>query len=250
MTAPLILKIPDKPQVLEQLDALLQSEEATVDQVAHIIAQDGATAAEVFRLANSAIFAADRRFVSVSQAVNFLGLHVVASIVQMAYFKKAFGVGQAFSELWSLSSRRSALAYRLAHSLDLPAHQAHTVALFIDAGRMVMSHEPRYREMFLSRPGEQAMATFERDLFGCTSQDVTSLMAKRWGLAGPVMSVLSGERDSTEAGTLGQLLDLAHAVAVNDEIPEHALEVAAATFGRPSVVVQERLARLGDLSTE
>ena len=66
MTAPLILKIPDKPQVLEQLDALLQSEEATVEQAAHIIAQDAATAAEVLRLANSAIFAADRRFVSVS----------------------------------------------------------------------------------------------------------------------------------------------------------------------------------------
>jgi HD-like signal output (HDOD) protein len=75
------VKVPTMPQVLSQLIELCQSDEASMIELAKLVANDPAMTLKVLSLANSAAYSADGRKVGLLQALNKLGLDVVKTLI-------------------------------------------------------------------------------------------------------------------------------------------------------------------------
>jgi len=73
--------IPSLPTLYNQLIEELQSPEATLKSVGNIIEKDVGMTAKILQLVNSAFFGLNRSLSSADQAVNYLGMDIIKSLV-------------------------------------------------------------------------------------------------------------------------------------------------------------------------
>lgn len=241
-TTDLALEVPAKPDVLNRLDQLFRSDDATVADVCAVIETDVATAAAVIQTANSPLFSFAAQFSSVRQAVNYLGMREVAGITRMVSLRRVFGSGPAFDALWSRSSRRAVAAARLAAYVEVAPDAAHTAGLFLHSGQLLMCAAKAYREVIEASLPAADRALLERRLFGCTALEATLLLGEKWGLGEGVLAAIEGDFTHIEGVRLRSVVDIADVLAQGSECLQAPLQ--AAYLGVPEATLIERAARV------
>ncbi|RME20918.1 MAG: HDOD domain-containing protein, partial [Candidatus Zixiibacteriota bacterium] len=76
--------LPARPKLYDKLISKLQSETATISQIAELVSQDVSLSAKVLQIVNSAFFGMPRRVESISEAVNLLGFETIQGMVLTA----------------------------------------------------------------------------------------------------------------------------------------------------------------------
>jgi HD-like signal output (HDOD) protein len=135
--------LPPMPSTFAALQCALTDPNADSRQVAAIIQKDPAISAKVLQVCNSALFRLPRRIVSIQQAVIYLGLSTVRSIVLSA---ELFRPGKALSPGLDLEQmQRHALSVAaIARSLaaDNPwAEEAFLAGLLHDVGFLLLGRQ-------------------------------------------------------------------------------------------------------------
>lgn len=136
--------LPAKPEVLQQLQDELSSQEPELGNVANIIAADVATAAAVLKIINSPFYGLSRSVTDVRQAVMFLGLENITSLVTGYLLKNAFDQSKCAIQLgkfWDNANDIANVACIIARALKspLPVENLHMLGLFHDAGIPAMA---------------------------------------------------------------------------------------------------------------
>jgi HD-like signal output (HDOD) protein/CheY-like chemotaxis protein len=182
-------ELPSAPSVYLKLVDKLNEPDASVDEVAEIVAGDIAISARLLQLANSAIFRTSREIATVKMAASYLGLSMVRNLVLASEVFRAFADAHpvmGFSVEGLQSHAR--LTAGIVAGMDLPKgvqNSAAVAALLHDAGKLVLACKmPDRFSRLLSRASEKNQPLFrvEEELWGITHAEIGAYLLGLWGL--------------------------------------------------------------------
>ena len=193
--------LPGLPPLHAELLDKLQSPNPAIETIAQLIAQDVGLATELLKLANSAFFGVRRRVASLTDAVMFLGLETVKSLLLWLRVFSQFPVKripgfslQALSN-HSLFTGLLAREFILAEKPDQRvADEAFTAGLLHDLGKLVFASflpDDYARILAQFEAGGPWLPQAEYDWFGATHAEAGAYLIGLWGLPVPVVDAVS-----------------------------------------------------------
>jgi putative nucleotidyltransferase with HDIG domain len=159
-----IKKLPSLPQLYSLIVAEMQSEDASLKKVGHIISQDVSMSAKILQLVNSAFFGLPQKIADTQQATVFLGIDTLKALVLSIHVFSSFTED---SDLFWFSladmQKRSIMVGRLARDIaraetadEKVAEEALIAGILHDIGRLIMLKIPEQCRMimdFIERTG-------------------------------------------------------------------------------------------------
>lgn len=214
--------LPSPPKTCLTLQRALH-EEWSMSDVAQVVESDVAMASKVLQLVNSSFFGVPRTLASVAQAVAYLGVNSLRSLITaQAMFQAFAGVDARALERMQESSLLSA---RIARSLLKDRHQAEiaaTAALLHDVGALALSTRLPAEYAALCRDATARgvpLERCEREQFGTTHAEVGAYLLGLWGLPFEVIeAVAQHHAELDEASALDVNTAVAIAVSVGTSL--------------------------------
>lgn len=187
------------PQILQQVIALTSDERSSAADLAKVIALDQGLTARVLRLANSALYARQRRVSTAKEAVVTIGLNEVRGIVLARGLGEAFSAGPnsplRMETFWGHAVTCGIVAQLMAKDTSLaPPEEAFTGGLLHDIGKLVLNKElPQQFSEAVQMTLDQGVPLLEAEfrVFGFTHADVGWELARRWNFPLPLGHVLA-----------------------------------------------------------
>jgi putative nucleotidyltransferase with HDIG domain len=213
--------LPPIPTVAQKILDMLQSDKTTAVDVEQVIMAEPALSARVLKIANSAVFGRRAGARTVSEAVTYLGIKTVKSIV-LAAAMKTFYMQPRLSDhlLWVHSMAVALSAAELAKLAKIRAKdEALTAGLLHDLGKLVFKNfdEERYDAVIQSVYNDQADAvTVEIETFGVAHPQVAEQVLAKWGFPDDLREPVSMHH--VAATDTDQVSPVAHLVCLADGI--------------------------------
>ena len=192
-------RIVDLVATIDQLPVLSDLHQSLVDAVeepnvplarlAAIIEQDVAMTARVLQVVNSAFFALGRELTAVEDAVSYLGINLIRSLILSIEIFEAFE-GQASPDgfrlkaLQSHSFRSACLARDLVETPD-GRLTAFSAAMLHDIGRLVLSvSRPSFYDEVIPLQRERGIPLYQAEelIHGFSHAEVGAVLLASWGL--------------------------------------------------------------------
>ena len=197
-----ILQLPPFPAVARQLMAVMAKPNFTIPDVSRLVRSDAVFAAEVLRLANSAILGLRYEVVSVLHAISVLGMDrlqgLVLTVAMRDFIKGARPLG-LLRLCWRHNLATALVAEALAEACSVERSDAYTAALLHDIGRLALvSAFPGETTALLdcwSREGEEVPRA-EEEALGINHREAAMVLAEKWGLPSLVREVLRSSAPS------------------------------------------------------
>jgi HD-like signal output (HDOD) protein len=212
--------------------------EASLEDIGAIVGRDMGMTAQILKLTNSAFFGLCRQLASAHEAVAYLGLDTIKSLVlsihAFSQFEKADAGALKIEALWNHSMDVGSSAKRISklESQDNKlAEGAFTAGMLHDVGKLVLA---------VNLPGEYKEATrlwesgvelvqAEHLLFGANHADVGGYLIGLWGLPVPVVEAVALHHSPSRATqpAFSPLASVHAANALN-------YELSACAYGAPA----------------
>ena len=193
--------LPSMPKQYQQIMEEMQCDDPSLQKVGQIIETDVAMSAKILQLVNSAFFGLARHLSSPAEAVMYLGVDVLKSLVLtsgvFSQFEGDNVDAAALQRIWSSSNEAGPLAKAIAsHESDqsVVADYALMGGLMADVGKLVIA--TNFPEKFAEIERSSA-ASGERDfeveqqLIGHSHCDVGAYLVGLWGLPNPVVECVA-----------------------------------------------------------
>ena len=183
-----VTALPELPQAVNRLLAILDDTEADIHEIAEVIKQDMSLAARVLKLANSPFYGFSARVGSVERAVALIGLSSVKNLALGAVMDKVFAAekDEFFDPdaFWRHSVAAAVVCMRIARDEDFAdPEESFTCGLLHDLGRMIESQffYSDYSEA-VSRAREKASAITEEEyaLFQSDHACLGAALLRKW----------------------------------------------------------------------
>ena len=133
--------LPTIPVIAMKVMRLIESETATAEELAKIVASDPAVAARVLKISNSSFYGCRRQIQTISSAIVILGFSTLRSLVVAASLKqvyKPFGLIEKM--LWEHSFAAGLAARIIARETGAAnEEEAFLAGLFHDIGKIIMN---------------------------------------------------------------------------------------------------------------
>lgn len=201
-------QIPSLPALYRTLVKELQSDEASVDRIAGLIAEDMAMSAKVLQLVNSSFFGISTPVACPKQAVSMLGLSLLRPLVMMAgIFTEYEGASSAYSLEKAVDHGLAVatLARRIAtdaglHARDIDA--AYIAGMMHDVGKTVLAiNLPEVYQSVLSLCRDQAMNFWRAEsiVLGTTHSEIGAHLLTLWGMPHSIIEAVAYHHDPASA---------------------------------------------------
>lgn len=189
--------IPAKPAILQALQEELQAE-PELFRVADIIAEDVATSAAVLKIMNSPFYGLSRTISDIRQAVMFLGLENITSLVTGYLLKQAYDQSAckvSLSQFWDNANDIANVSCVIARHLKspLPPENVHLLGLFHDAGipAMAIRFDDYYDLLQAHKENDTTpLFTKEENKYSTNHAIVGYYLASSWHLPKPICQMI------------------------------------------------------------
>jgi len=203
-----VTTLPSLPHIYTKLLEKLQSEDASVQSIAELIAQDVGMTAKLMQMVNSSFFGLPRHIESPAHAAAMLGLNVLKPLVLSAGIFSQFQVdslqGYSVDALMEHSLAVSHLAEQIAksHSDNKElAENALLAGLLHDVGQLLLvanMPEQYCKTLALAREKEIPLCDAELECLGAQHADVGAYLLGLWGLANPIVEAVAFHHEPTK----------------------------------------------------
>ncbi|MCK5228401.1 MAG: response regulator, partial [Desulfobulbaceae bacterium] len=182
--------LPVPPDLLKELEALLQNPNYTIEGVASVIEKDPVLSSRLLHVVNSAAFSRGGTIGNLSHAIAFLGVNQIREILLFFCAMKALPAMSLCQEYAKKVSKHSfqcsKLASRIARHV-IPGHEreAATAALLHDIGKLVFFSYScaRYLHFVSLRDAFDLPSTeIEEEIFGILHTELGSCLMLWWNL--------------------------------------------------------------------
>jgi HD-like signal output (HDOD) protein/CheY-like chemotaxis protein len=194
--------LPSLPKTCAALNHALRDDNAPLREVAAIIEGDVAMAAKALQLVNSSFFGLPRHVVSVEQAIRYLGLNAIRSLVLAnALFEEL--AGDDATRLEAEQARALMLA-RLTKRFPLSPRQAEiasTAALLHNVGQLALiARLPAQYRANHDHSLQQGVSLeqAERARLGVTHAEIGAYLLSLWGLPFEVIEAVGSQDEPAE----------------------------------------------------
>ncbi|MFQ5767778.1 MAG: response regulator, partial [Acidobacteriota bacterium] len=214
--------LPSLPALYGEVVRAMQAPYASLKDVGRVIAKDIGLSAKVLQMVNSAFFGLQRRLSSMEEAVVFLGLQTITSLVisleTFSRFKLEPSARLDADVLWRHSLQTGLLAREIAVVEGLQKNEtdeAYLAGLLHDAGKLILAHNMPERfgaVQTLSRQRGISAAQMERSELGASHGGVGAYLLGLWGLSDAILEAVALHSFPSEAhGDQFGLLAAVHA---------------------------------------
>ena len=194
-------RLPSIPALYVQIVEKLQDPEISVDEIGEIVAKDMAMTAKILKLVNSAFFGLGRQISSPGEAVSYLGMETIKSLVLSIHAFSQFASAKlgrfSIDSLWVHSQQTAGLAKEIARLEDAEhklLDDSFVAGLLHDTGRLVLaSNFPDEYDQVLqtAQTGSLALLAAEEHTFGANHAEVGGYLLGLWGLPVPVVEAIA-----------------------------------------------------------
>ena len=223
------------PEIVMQINELVNSEVSSATEIARVIGQDPAISTRILKVANSSMYGGQRQIDSINRAVTILGTKQIRDLVLSTTAAKAFdGIPNdviSVEDFWHHSLYCALLARALAGiSKTVNADTLFTAGLLHDIGHLVMFNripEQAHEAIMLTIQGEASLDLYqaEQQILGYDHAEVGAELARHWHLPEILVSCIAYHHDlhaSTEHIEAVAHVHIANAIASlpYSDIPE------------------------------
>lgn len=210
-----IQNLPTVPQVYVELSEALKAEQTSATELGRIMARDMGMTAKVLKLVNSAFFGLRRELSNPMEAVNYLGIETVRSLVLLHGVFDSLGEWKAqrlkLERIWS-HGLLVALGARSIAQLLTGEEQLHEAAftggLLHDVGILVLAinFPERYDEALAQTERERGFFPLvEQRVFGANHAEVGAYLMALWGLPDGVVDCIRYHHTPLVPGASGSV---------------------------------------------
>lgn len=215
-------KLPSAPEIARRTLATVNRDNASLQDLARLIARDQALAARLLRIANGAFFAVRGKVTSIAQAVTLLGFERVRELVLgLSVWGALEGTSAAArrfrKRLWVHSAMVATAARMLAERTNHDDASAFTAGLLHDVGKLVLGLRlgDTYWELLEEAIDEGGAGEAERAALSCDHARVGGWLLQLWGMPPDLVEAVALH---TEALVTDDGLDTTTIVAVADRL--------------------------------
>jgi len=193
--------LPSLPSLYLEIIEELQSPNTSFKKVGEIIGKDLGMAAKILQMVNSAFFGLCRRIANPPEAVSFLGVETVKSLVLSAKIFSQFNQSSinAFSleDLWNHSMTTGFCAKAVAASEDLSKTEvddSFMAGILHDLGKLVLAQNfPENYSAVISNAPENNCTEWELeyDYFGATHAEIGAYLMGLWGMQDSIVEAIA-----------------------------------------------------------
>ena len=215
------------PDVYIRLKDLLDSEQATLDNIAEIISLDPALASSLLKIANSALFNFPKAVETIPRALMILGIKEVNNLIN------TYGVTAAFSGLdpqimdmdkfWEISVDCALITKYLAKKIKLKNSESLFLSgLFHNIGELAIVHySPKKVQYCENYSREETPWQRQNDVFGFTFAECSAQLLTLWHLPEGIISPIREYNNAfnSELSPESTLLYIASRLAVVNSHP-------------------------------
>jgi HD-like signal output (HDOD) protein len=210
------IRIPPRPSLLADLQRELASKDPSPETIGRIVASDVGMSGALLKLANSAVYGGRRKAKSIEQAILFLGINQVASLMTGLLARQAIPANSAaLASFWDVSTRRAQAMVFLSRRMRIGEPDvAHTFGLFCDTGvPLLMDRFADYGATYAaaSLEAERPFTALEEERHATSHAAIGCLLARNWGLSDHVAWAILHHHDYAvldDASTAGALRSL------------------------------------------
>lgn len=225
-------KLPSAPEIARRTLATVNRDNASLNDLATLIARDQALAARLLRIANGAFYAVRGKVTSIPQAVTMLGFErvrdLVLSLSVWGALEGASVTARRFRrKLWMHSSMVAAAARMLAERTSQDQDVAFTAGLLHDVGKLVLGLRlgDSYWELLEDAADDGGAAEVERTALSCDHAVVGGWLLQLWGMPADLVEAVAFH---TEPIQVADGIDASALIAVADRLL-HATDAASGT---------------------
>lgn len=207
----ILSKIPAFPPVVLKALDLLSTDRTEISALARLIAEDPTLAAQLLRMANSALFGFTTEIDTVQHAVVALGLARVQSLVMTVattnYMRAAFRT-QALTKCWRHTLASAIVARQLAQASGHDPDRAYSLGLLHDIGRLgLLVGFPDDYQKLLTEAGRDAISLLdlEQRRFGMDHCEAGRVLMAEWGLPQAMQVATGRHHDPPQGGPFDML---------------------------------------------
>jgi putative nucleotidyltransferase with HDIG domain len=215
-------RLPSLPQVLLELLALCDRDDAGMAEIGAVVSTDAGVAARIVGIANSPFYNPKRSLQNIDQCLAVLGTGTVRRLALNQAVAELFGRFQGGGDFdlryfWYHGLCVAVTARHLARQLGYANDdEAYLAGLLHDVGQLALltTVPDRYLPMLRDCVGEQVLMIQEQAVFGLTHAEVGAWLAKRWNLHSLFADSILYHHESLErirdAHPLAQIVTLAN----------------------------------------
>lgn len=222
--------LPSAPIAFQKILACLQDPNASLADVARIIARDAAMTANIMKLVNSAFFGSRRPIMTAERAVAHLGMDTIGALVLgHGVFKGSMATGISglnMEQLWQHSLQTGAAARAIAVCENwsvVKADEAFLAGVLHDVGKVVFA--TRAAALLTDTAvGADIAAQMEAH-----HAEVGAYLLGLWGFPNPIVEAVAFHHEPSHASEKG--LNLAGIVHIADRLIHQRWEPSSAQIG-------------------
>ncbi|HXE97109.1 MAG TPA: HDOD domain-containing protein [Dongiaceae bacterium] len=184
--------LPTIPVVATKVMQLIESESATAEELAKVVASDPAVAARVLKISNSSFYGCQRQIQTLSHAIVVLGFATLKSLVVAASVKQVYQpYGLTEKMLWEHSFGAGLASRIIAKETRLVSQEeAFLGGLFHDIGKIIMNtmNKQQFQDVMQRCYNDGlTFADAEKQVYSYTHSEVGGLVIKKWNFPDMLM---------------------------------------------------------------
>lgn len=194
-------RLPSIPTLYMEIVDKANQPDSSLEDVARIIARDPGMTAKILKLVNSAFFGLRRELSSTEEAVAYIGLDTIKSLVlsihAFAQFAHANAGGLTMESLWAHSlnvAARSKLIAQLEQADRKAVDEAFTAGMLHDIGKLVLAaNMPEVFAQSVRLAEENGLEFYRAEIqvLGASHADIGGYLLGLWGLPVPVVEAIA-----------------------------------------------------------
>ncbi len=202
--------VPSLPSLYFRINEALANPDTSVEEVAAIVQQDPGMTAKILQLVNSAFFGIARRITSPVEAVQFLGVGRLRSLVLSLHVFSCFDESKmadfSIEKVWSHSIASSSVAQKIAklEKADRVASDEIFVATMLhDIGKVMLASslpDLFMEAMKLAAERQISRVEAEREVFGVGHSEVGAYLLGLWGLPVTIVEAIALHHEPLKSG--------------------------------------------------
>lgn len=201
--------LPSLPSLYFRIMEALASSDTSLEQVGDIIASDPSMTAKILQLVNSAFFGIARRISNPVEAVQFLGVGRVRSLVLSLHVFSCFDEVRvknfSIERVWKHSMATGLIAQKISRMQKADrafVDEAYVAGMLHDIGKVMLAASlPDQYEGAVNLAAEQKLTLVEaeRETFGVTHAQVGAYLLGLWGLPITIVEAVAFHHNPMES---------------------------------------------------
>jgi HD-like signal output (HDOD) protein len=215
-----IESLPSLPALYIEIMEEVQSANTSFERVGEIISRDVGMTAKILQMVNSAFFGLRRRVSSPKDAVSYLGLETIKSLVLTAKIFSQFDQQKlsrfSLDSLWHHSMLTGTFAKLVAQMENQDKEvidDAYMVGLLHDLGKLVLAQNltDEYQEALTEALNmNRCIWEVEYERFGTSHAEMAAYLMGLWGLKYPIVEAIAFHHHPGKRGTQMGVLTAVH----------------------------------------